>query len=62
FTSFSGKQRWVRAKWMVTFATALSGIFIASVPMADMMKVILMTALVVISVYHLPKNKVKHTA
>ena len=61
FTSFSCKPRWVRAKWMVTFATALSGVFIASAPMADMTKMILMAALVVISVYHLPKNKVKRT-
>lgn len=61
FTSFSCKQRWVRTKWIVTFATALSGVFIASVPMADLVKAILMVALVVISVYHLPKNKVKRT-
>ena len=61
FTSFSRKQRWVRTKWIVTFATALSGVFIASVPMADLVKAILMVALVVISVYHLPKNKVKRT-
>ena len=61
FTSFSCKQRWVRTKWIVTFATALSGVFIASVPMADLVKVVLMVALVVISVYHLPKNKVKRT-
>ena len=61
FTSFSCKQRWVRTKWIVTFATALSGVFIASVPMADLVKVILMVALVIISVYHLPKNKVKRT-
>lgn len=61
FTSFSCKQRWVRAKWMVTFATALSGVFIASAPLANMTKIILMAALVVISVYHLPKNKVKRT-
>ena len=61
FTSFSCKQRWVRTKWIVTFATALSGVFIASVPMADMVKVVLMVALVIISVYHLPKNKVKRT-
>ena len=32
FTGFSCKQRWVRTKWIVTFATALSGVFIASVP------------------------------
>ena len=62
FTGFSCKQRWVRAKWIVTLATALSGVFIASAPMADMTKMILMAALVVISVYHLPKNKVKRTA
>ena len=61
FTSFSCKQRWVRTKWIVTFATALSGVFIASVPMADLVKVVLMVALVIISVYHLPKNKVKRT-
>jgi hypothetical protein len=61
FTGFSCKQRWVRTKWIVTFATALSGVFIASVPMADMVKVVLMVALVIISVYHLPKNKVKRT-
>lgn len=61
FTGFSCKQRWVRTKWIVTFATALSGVFIASVPMADLIKVVLMVALVVISVYHLPKNKVKRT-
>ena len=61
FTSFSCKQRWVRTKWIVTFATALSGVFIASVPMADLVKAILMVTLVVISVYHLPKNKVKRT-
>ena len=61
FTSFSCKQRWVRTKWIVTFATALSGVFIASVPMADLVKVALMVALVIISVYHLPKNKVKRT-
>ena len=56
FTSFSCKQRWVRTKWIVTFATALSGVFIASAPMADLVKVALMVALVIISVYHLPKN------
>jgi hypothetical protein len=61
FTSFSCKQRWVRTKWIVTFATALSGVFIASVPVADLVKAILMVTLVVISVYHLPKNKVKRT-
>ena len=61
FTGFSCKQRWVRTKWMVTFATALSGVFIASVPMADLVKAVLMVALLIISVYHLPKNKVKHT-
>ena len=61
FTSFSCKQRWVRTKWIVTFATALSGVLIASAPMADMVKAILMIALIIISVYHLPKNKVKHT-
>ena len=61
FTSFSCKQHWVRTKWIVTFTTALSGVFIASVPMADLVKVVLMVALVVISVYHLPKNKVKRT-
>ena len=61
FTNFSCKQRWVRTKWIVTMATALSGVFIASVPMADMAKAILMVVLVVISVYHLPKNKVKRT-
>ena len=61
FTGFSCKQRWVRTKWIVTFTTALSGVFIASVPMADLVKVVLMVALVVISVYHLPKNKVKRT-
>ena len=61
FTSFSCKQRWVRTKWIVTFTTALSGVFIASVPMADLVKVVLMVALIVISVYHLPKNKVKRT-
>ena len=61
FTSFSCKQRWVRTKWIVTFATALSGVFIASAPMADLVKVALMVALVIISVYHLPKNKVKRT-
>jgi hypothetical protein len=61
FTGFSCKQRWVRTKWIVTFATALSGVFIASVPMADLVKVVLMVALVIISVYHLPKNKVKRT-
>ena len=61
FTSFSCKQRWVRTKWVVTFATALSGVFIASVPVADLVKVVLMVTLVVISVYHLPKNKVKRT-
>ena len=61
FTSFSCKQRWVRTKWIVTFATALSGVFIVSVPMADLVKAILMVTLVVISVYHLPKNKVKRT-
>ena len=61
FTGFSCKQRWVRTKWIVTFTTALSGVFIASVPMADLVKAILMVTLVVISVYHLPKNKVKRT-
>ena len=61
FTGFSCKQRWVRTKWIVTFATALSGVFIASVPVADLVKAILMVTLVVISVYHLPKNKVKRT-
>ena len=61
FTSFSCKQRWVRTKWIVTFATALSGVFIASVPVADLVKAILMVTLVVISVYHLPKNNVKRT-
>ena len=61
FTSFSCKHRWVRTKWVVTFATALSGVFIASVPVADLVKAILMVTLVVISVYHLPKNKVKRT-
>jgi hypothetical protein len=61
FTGFSCKQRWVRTKWIVTFATALSGVFIASVPVADLVKAILMMTLVVISVYHLPKNKVKRT-
>ena len=61
FTSFSCKQRWVRTKWIATFATALSGVFIASVPVADLVKAILMVTLVVISVYHLPKNKVKRT-
>ena len=61
FTSFSCKQRWVRTKWIVTFATALSGVFIIPVPVADLVKVVLMVALVVISVYHLPKNKVKRT-
>ncbi len=61
FTGFSCKHRWVRTKWVVTFATALSGVFIASVPMADLVKVVLMVALVIISVYHLPKNKVKRT-
>jgi hypothetical protein len=61
FTGFSCKQRWVRTKWIVTFTTALSGVFIASVPMADLVKVVLMVALIVISVYHLPKNKVKRT-
>ena len=61
FTSFSCKQRWVRTKWVVTFATALSGVFIASAPMADLVKVALMVALLIISVYHLPKNKVKRT-
>ena len=61
FTGFSCKQRWVRTKWIVTFATALSGVFIASAPMADLVKAILMVTLVVISVYHLPKNKVKRT-
>ena len=61
FTGFSCKQRWVRTKWIVTFTTALSGVFIASVPMADLVKVVLMVALVIISVYHLPKNKVKRT-
>ena len=61
FTSFSCKQHWVRTKWIVTFTTALSGVFIASVPMADLVKVVLMVALIVISVYHLPKNKVKRT-
>ena len=61
FTSFSCKQRWVRTKWVVTFATALSDVFIASVPVADLVKVVLMVTLVVISVYHLPKNKVKRT-
>ena len=61
FTSFSCKQRWVRTKWIVTFATALSGVFIASVAMADLVKAVLMIALIIISVYHLPKNKVKRT-
>lgn len=61
FTGFSCKQRWVRAKWIVTFATALSGVFIASAPMADTLKALFMVVLVVISVYHLPKNKAKHT-
>ena len=61
FTGFSCKQRWVRTKWIVTFATALSGVFIASAPMADLVKVVLMVALVIISVYHLPKNKEKRT-
>ena len=61
FTGFSCKQRWVRTKWIVTFATALSGVFIASAPMANLVKLALMVALVVISVYHLPKNKVKRT-
>jgi hypothetical protein len=61
FTGFSCKQRWVRTKWIVTFATALSGVFIASAPMADLVKVVLMVTLVIISVYHLPKNKVKRT-
>ncbi len=58
-TQFSCKHRWVRAKWMVTFATALSGVIIASALVADVTKAILMAALIVISVYHLPKNKAK---
>lgn len=58
-THFSCKQRWVRTKWMVTFATALSGIIIVSAPLADLAKTMLMATLVVISVYHLPKNKAK---
>ena len=62
FTSFTCKQHWVRTKWIVTFATALSGVFIASASVADMVKIVLMVALVIISVYHLPKNKVKHNA
>lgn len=61
-TSFSCKQRWVRTKWLVTFTTALSGVLIVSAPLADMVKAALMIALVVISVYHLPKNKVRHIA
>ena len=62
FTNFTCKQHWVRTKWIVTFATALSGVFIASASVADMVKIVLMVALVIISVYHLPKNKVKHNA
>lgn len=61
-THFSYKQRWVRTKWIITFATALSGILIASAPLADLAKVMLMAMLVVISVYHLPKNKAKQTS
>lgn len=61
FTSFNCKQYWVRAKWLVTMATALSGIIIASVPLADTIKLILMLALIVVSVYHIPKNKSVHT-
>ena len=61
FTNFSCKQRWIQAKWLVTFATALSGVFIVSAPLENLTKIFLMLTLVVISVYHLPKNKVKHT-
>ena len=61
FTNFSCKQNWIRAKWLVTFATALSGVFIVSAPLENLTKIFLMLTLVVISVYHLPKNKVKHT-
>ena len=59
-TNFSCKQRWVRAKWIVTFTAALSGVLIISVPLESLVKTALMIALLVISVYHLPKNKVKH--
>ena len=61
FTNFSCKQNWIRAKWLVTFATALSGVFIVSAPLENLTKIFLMLTLVVISVYHLPKNKVKRT-
>ena len=57
FTSFSCKQRWVRTKWIITMATALSGVVIASAPWADATKLVLMMALLVVSVYHIPKNK-----
>ena len=62
FTNFTCKQLWIRAKWIATMTTALSGVLIASIPMADMVKACLMIALIVISVYHIPKNKVKHNA
>ena len=58
-TNFSYKQRWVRTKWIVTFATALSGVIIASAPLADAIKLCLMALLIIISVCHLPKNKVR---
>lgn len=61
FTNFSCKQRWIQAKWLVTFATAFSGVFIVSAPLENLTKIFLMLTLVVISVYHLPKNKVKRT-
>ncbi len=57
FTNFTCKQRWIRAKWIITFATALSGIVILSTPLENMIKTLLMLTLVVISVYHIPKNK-----
>ena len=61
FTSFNCKLYWIRAKWLITMATALSGVIIASVPLADTAKLLLMLTLVIVSVYHLPKNKLVHT-
>ena len=62
FTNFSCKQRWIRAKWVITFATAITGMLIASVPIEDFVKLLLMTILLLISVYHFPKNKLQHNA
>ena len=57
FTNFTCKLHWVRAKWIITMTTALSGVIIASAPWADATKLVLMMALIVVSVYHIPKNK-----